>query len=86
MVHASKYNGHGRQCNLREEMLLLVVLQNRLARMRHGHQPNSVESILLATCIVIENDIRSTFQDLESVFDTLHAGTDEVVALAKVVF
>lgn len=32
-----------------------------------------------------ESDLRSTLQDLESVFDTLPAGTDEVVALAKVV-
>jgi arsenite/tail-anchored protein-transporting ATPase len=31
------------------------------------------------------SDMRSTLQDLESVFDTLPAGTDEVVALAKVV-
>jgi arsenite-transporting ATPase len=31
------------------------------------------------------SDLRSTLQDLESVFDTLPAGTDEVVALAKVV-
>jgi hypothetical protein len=84
MVHAS-INTMDTAGNATWEMLLLV-LQNRLARMRHGHQPNSVESILLATCIVIENDIRSTFQDLESVFDILHAGTDEVVALAKVVF
>lgn len=30
-------------------------------------------------------DIRSTLQDLESVFDTLPPGTDEIVALAKVV-
>ena len=29
-------------------------------------------------------DIRNTLKDLESVFDTLPAGTDEVVALAKV--
>lgn len=31
------------------------------------------------------SDIRATLQDLESVFDTLPAGTDEVVALAKVI-
>lgn len=31
------------------------------------------------------SDVRSTLQDLESVFDTLPAGTDEVVALAKVI-
>jgi arsenite-transporting ATPase len=31
------------------------------------------------------SDLRGTLQDLESVFDTLPAGTDEVVALAKVV-
>lgn len=31
------------------------------------------------------NDIRGTLQDLESVFDTLPPGTDEIVALAKVV-
>ena len=31
------------------------------------------------------SDIRGTLQDLESVFDTLPAGTDEVVALAKVI-
>eukprot|EP00529_Nitzschia_sp_RCC80_P017923 CAMPEP_0113449822 /NCGR_PEP_ID=MMETSP0014_2-20120614/5505_1 /TAXON_ID=2857 /ORGANISM="Nitzschia sp." /LENGTH=853 /DNA_ID=CAMNT_0000341127 /DNA_START=229 /DNA_END=2790 /DNA_ORIENTATION=- /assembly_acc=CAM_ASM_000159 len=31
------------------------------------------------------SELRSTLQDLESVFDTLPAGTDEVVALAKVV-
>ena len=31
------------------------------------------------------SDLRSTLQDLENVFDTLPAGTDEVVALAKVV-
>lgn len=30
-------------------------------------------------------DVRATLQDLESVFDTLPPGTDEVVALAKVV-
>lgn len=30
-------------------------------------------------------DIRGTLQDLESVFDTLPPGTDEIVALAKVV-
>ncbi len=32
-----------------------------------------------------ESELRSTLQDLESVFDTLPAGTDEVVALAQVV-
>ena len=31
------------------------------------------------------SELRSTLQELESVFDTLPAGTDEVVALAKVV-
>jgi arsenite-transporting ATPase len=31
------------------------------------------------------SDLRSTLQDLEGIFDTLPAGTDEVVALAKVV-
>ena len=31
------------------------------------------------------SDLRATLQDLESIFDTLPAGTDEVVALAKVV-
>ncbi len=31
------------------------------------------------------SDIRGTLQDLESVFDTLPPGTDEIVALAKVV-
>jgi len=31
------------------------------------------------------NNIRGTLQDLESVFDTLPPGTDEIVALAKVV-
>jgi len=31
------------------------------------------------------SDVRGTLQDLESVFDTLPPGTDEVVALAKVV-
>jgi hypothetical protein len=31
------------------------------------------------------SELRSTLQDLESVFDTLPAGTDEVVALANVV-
>lgn len=31
------------------------------------------------------SELRSTLQDLESVFDTLPAGTDEVVALAKVI-
>jgi arsenite-transporting ATPase len=31
------------------------------------------------------SDIRGTLQDLENVFDTLPAGTDEVVALAKVI-
>lgn len=31
------------------------------------------------------SEMRATLQDLESVFDTLPAGTDEVVALAKVV-
>ena len=31
------------------------------------------------------SDLRGTLQDLESVFDTLPAGTDEVVALAKVI-
>jgi len=30
------------------------------------------------------SDLRSTLQDLESIFDTLPAGADEVVALAKV--
>lgn len=32
-----------------------------------------------------QSDLRSTLQDLESIFDTLPAGADEVVALAKVV-
>lgn len=32
-----------------------------------------------------ENSIRGTLRDLEEVFDTLPAGTDEVVALAKIV-
>jgi arsenite-transporting ATPase len=31
------------------------------------------------------SDLRATLQDLESIFDTLPAGTDEVVALAKVI-
>lgn len=31
------------------------------------------------------SDVRGTLQDLESVFDTLPPGTDEIVALAKVV-
>jgi arsenite-transporting ATPase len=31
------------------------------------------------------SEVRKTLQDLESIFDTLPAGTDEVVALAKVV-
>lgn len=31
------------------------------------------------------SDLRATIQDLESIFDTLPAGTDEVVALAKVI-
>ena len=31
------------------------------------------------------SELRATLQDLESIFDTLPAGTDEVVALAKVV-
>ena len=31
------------------------------------------------------SELKSTLQELESVFDTLPAGTDEVVALAKVV-
>ena len=31
------------------------------------------------------NDLKATLQDLEGIFDTLPAGTDEVVALAKVI-
>ena len=31
------------------------------------------------------SDLKATLQDLESIFDTLPAGTDEVVALAKVI-
>jgi arsenite-transporting ATPase len=31
------------------------------------------------------SELRSTLQELESVFNTLPAGTDEVVALAKVI-
>jgi len=31
------------------------------------------------------SDLRATLQDLEGIFDTLPAGTDEVVALAKVI-